>query len=68
MGVRAKKSRKQHLGKISSRVKLGIVEVERQVIRDRIRNQACGGCRTYYKETDQSVLDKHIVKDHTHHH
>ena len=32
------------------------------IIGDRIQNQACGGCRTYYKETDQSVLDKHVVK------
>ena len=36
MGARAKKSRKKHLRKISSRAKLGIVEVERQIIRDRI--------------------------------
>ena len=36
MGARAKKSRKKYLGNISSRVKLGIVELKRQVIRDRI--------------------------------
>ena len=62
LGRRAKRSRKKHLGKISSRVKLGIVEAERQIIRDRIRNQCCGDTTIEFEESDQSVLDKFIVK------
>ena len=62
MGRRAKRSRKKYLGKISSRVKLGIVEVERQIIRDRIRNQCCGITSTEFEESDQTILDTFIIK------
>jgi hypothetical protein len=62
MGAREKKRNQRCLGKTPSRIKLGIVEVERQIIRDRIQNQLGGNRTTFYKETDQSVLDKFIVK------
>ena len=62
MGAREKRSKKKHLGNTSIRIKLGIVEVERQITRDRIQNRLGGNCTTFYKETDQSVLDKFIVK------
>ena len=62
MGAREKRSKNTHLGKTSSRVKLGIVKVERQITRDQIWNQLCGYCTIFYKETDQSILDKFIVK------
>ena len=62
MGAREKKINQRRLGKTSSRIKLGIVEVERQIIRDRIQNQLGGNRTTFYEEKDQSVLDKFIVK------
>ena len=62
MGAREKKRNQRCLGKTSSRIKLGIVEVERQIIRDCIQNQLGGNRTTFYKETDQSVLDKFTVK------
>ena len=34
MGAREKRIKKKHLGKTSRRIKLGIVEVERQITRD----------------------------------
>ena len=62
MGAREKRSKKKYLGKTSSRIKLGILEVERQIISDHIQNQLGGNRTTFYKETDRSVLDKFIVK------
>ena len=62
MGRRAKRSRLKHLGKISSRVKMGIAEVERQIIRDRLRNQACGESTVRYVEENQTFLDKVVIK------
>ena len=62
MGSRAKKSRLKHLGKTSSREKMGIAEVERQIIRDRIRNQACGESTVRYEEENQTFLDKVVTK------
>ena len=52
MGAREKKSKKRHLDKTSSRIKLGIGEGERQITRDRIQNQLGGNCTTFYKELD----------------
>ena len=62
MGAREKRRKNKYLDKTSSMIKLGIVEVERQITRDPIRNQLGGNCTTLYEETDQSVLDKFIVK------
>ena len=62
MGRRAKRSRLKHLGRVSSKVKMGIAEVERQIIRDRIRNQACGESRVRYEEENQTFLDKVVKK------
>ena len=62
MGVRAKRSRPKHLGKISSREKMGIAEVERQIMRDRIQNQACGDSTVRYKEENQTFLNKVVTK------
>ena len=47
---------------MSSRDKLGIVEVERQIFRDRLNNQACGEETVIYDEHNQSFLDSYIVK------
>ena len=62
MGAREKKRNQRSLGKTSSRIQLGIVEMKRQITRDRIQNQLGGNYTTCYEETDQSVLDKFIVK------
>ena len=62
MGAREKKRIQRCLGKTSSRIKLGIVEVERQIIMDRMQNQLGGNRTSFYKEIDQSMLDKFIVK------
>ena len=63
MGAGAKRREKrQKTGKTSSRSKLGIVEVERQIFRDRLNNQACGEETVWYEEHDQSFLDAFVVK------
>jgi hypothetical protein len=62
MGCRAKRSRLKHLGRISSRAKMGIAEVERQIIRDKIRNQACRESKVRYEEENQTFLDKVATK------
>jgi len=65
MGAGAKrraKRQKMDMGKMSSREKLGIVEVERQIFRDRLNNQACGEETVIYDEHNQSFLDSYIVK------
>ena len=62
LSSRAKKSRLKHLGKTSSREKMGIAVAERQIIRDKIRNQACGENTVRYKEENQTFLDKLVTK------
>jgi hypothetical protein len=63
MGAGAKRRSKQlRLGKTSSREKLGVVEVERQIFRDRLQNQACGEETMIFEEHDQSFLDEYVVK------
>ena len=62
LSSRAKKSRLKHLGKTSSREKMGIAEAERQIIRDKIRNQACGENTVRYEEENQTFLDKLVTK------
>jgi len=63
MGAGAKRRAKRpRLGKTSSREKLGVVEVERQIFRDRLRNQACGEGKVIYEEQDQTFLDDYVVK------
>ena len=61
-GGRAKRLRHKLLGKASSRKKMGIAEVERQIIRDRIRNQACGESKVRYEEENQTFLDRVVTK------
>jgi hypothetical protein len=63
MGSGAKRRAKRlRLGKTSSREKLGVVEVERQIFRDRLRNQACGEETVIFEEQDQTFLDEYVVK------
>ena len=63
MGAGAKRrAKKLRLGKTSSREKLGVVEVERQIFRDRLRNQACGEETVIFEEHDQTFLDSYVVK------
>jgi len=63
MGAGAKRRAKRlGLGKTSSREKLGVIEVERQIFRDRLQNQACGEGTVLFEEHDQIFLDKYVVK------
>ena len=63
MGAGAKRrEKKKNLGKTSSRENLGIVEVERQIFRDKLNNQACGEKTVIYEEQDQSFLDAYVQK------
>jgi len=63
MGAGAKRrEKKRNLGKTSSRENLGIVEVERQIFRDKLNNQACGEKTVIYEEQDQSFLDMYVKK------
>ena len=41
---------------------MGIAEVERQIIRDKMRNQACGESKVQYEEENQTFLDKVATK------
>jgi len=47
---------------MSSRANLGVTEVEREIIRDRINNQACGGSTTIFEEYNQTFLDAFVEK------
>jgi hypothetical protein len=63
MGAGAKRRAKRlGLGKTSSREKLGVIEVERQIFRDRLQNQACGEGTVLFEEHNQIFLDKYVVK------
>ena len=57
-----RREKRKKLGKTSSREKLGIVEVERQIFRDRLNNQACGEKTVIYEEQNQSFLDAYVKK------
>ena len=57
-----RRAKRKTLGKTSSRLNLGITEVEREIIRDRLNNQACGGSATIFEEHNQSFLDKFVEK------
>ena len=63
MGAGAKRREEgKKLGMTSSREKLGIVEVERQIFRDRLNNQVCGEKTVIYEEQNQSFLDAYVKK------
>ena len=63
MGAGAKRRAKRlAVRKTSSREKLVVVKVERQIFRDRLRNQACGEETLMFEEHDQRFLDEYVVK------
>ena len=47
---------------MSSRVNLGVTEVEREIIRDRINNQGGRGSTIRLEEHNQSFLDGVVMK------
>jgi hypothetical protein len=55
-------SKRRVLGKISSRLNLGVTEVEREIVRDRLNNQACGESTITFEEPNQSFLDLFVEK------
>ena len=56
------RSKRRGSGKMSSRANLGVTEVEREIIRDRINNQACGGSTTIFGKYNQTFLDALVEK------
>ena len=57
-----RREKRKTLGKTSSKLNLGVTEVERDITRDRLNNQACGGNTTIFEEHNQSFLDKFVEK------
>ena len=57
-----KRSKRKTSGRLSSKVNLGVTEVEREIIRDRINNQGGGERTIRSEESNQSFLDAFVKK------